>query len=154
MHRSYSSLVAGAMSELMPIGDMLLQADIGNPLGYNEDKQCLQLNKDILHVAGGSWDDPPSHEDVEAVAHKFIERAKAIVDSKSGLWCFKDPRTCLTWAVWSKVLTNPVLICLQRSEDEVVNSLLKRNNMDQIQAKYLYDIYNERINQIWNNERD
>ena len=145
MHRSYTSRLAGMFAGQMPVGKKLLPADRGNPLGYYEDREILQLNKEILKAAGGKWDNPPSWQDVEEIKHLYLDRARELANRYEGEWCFKDPRTILTWPVWDEVLDNRIVVSIMRPKEQVVDSLIRRDGMAAHKAEELWHTYNNRL---------
>lgn len=151
IHRSGTSMVAGMLHHLgVSMGDVLINADKYNPKGYFEDLVFVKINEDILTVAGGSWDVPPSRYQInqvwgtipkDEIPWKFLEdRRLSVLDRMKGevslrnntnrIWGFKDPRTVLTLEAWMPLLSQPKLIIVYRNFDSIVNSLYNRENTE------------------------
>ena len=65
MHRSATSLIAkGLFKTKVHIGSNVLSPDGNNPHGYWEDTHWLNLNKEILELAGGDWYIIPEEEKI------------------------------------------------------------------------------------------
>ena len=95
MHRSGTSLVAGLLRRLgVNMGASFRKPDRHNDLGYFGDLDWLSLNKALINDAGGRWFNPPNEEDVDNALD--VGRVEALVQARSGLWGFKDPRTVFT----------------------------------------------------------
>ena len=145
MHRSATSLVAGGLHNFgVDMGKKLLGGPDSN---YNEleDMDFLRLNWKILKEAGGSWDNPPSEKKILALKEKFAPEIKKLVENKSGLWGWKDPRTTLTIKLYLPYLKNPHFICCFRDPLEVAKSLYKRQKMPIEKGLKLAGIYNQRL---------
>jgi hypothetical protein len=138
MHRSGTSFVASCLGRLgFHVGDDLLPPDQGNPRGYFEDREFLDLNRRILHAA---THDEPGHRDWgwtvsgffdQAGADAFLPEARALVERREAEgrpWAFKDPRTTLLLDLWQRAL-QPVgggrFIFLYRFPWEVLQSIVR-----------------------------
>ena len=138
MHRSGTSMLS-----------QMLQA-MGVWMGDNqdelyEDRDFLQLNRDILADADGIWHDIPSPE---ALAASYERMRPAIVKmltykQRRGLWGWKDPRTSLTAALFHPHLDNPRYIVIRRDLPDVVASLEERNGEGDWAG--VYEQYRQRI---------
>ena len=129
MHRSATSLVAGGLNKFgVNMGSNFIKSDRGNPMGYWENKKFRILNGEILHRAGGSWDNPPPRDKILALKNEFAPRIKDLIkESELPLWGWKDPRTILTIELYLPYLKNPHFICCFRDPMEVAKSLQRRN---------------------------
>src|SRR3972149_1538089 len=73
MHRSGTSLIASILHlSGISMGKEFLRPDNGNPGGYFEDLEFLNLNKTILTQAEGTWRKPPSKERISISGSKNI----------------------------------------------------------------------------------
>ncbi|MDY6937099.1 MAG: sulfotransferase [Cyanobacteriota bacterium] len=153
MHRSGTSLVTHYLAECgLSIGNQLLPADIGNPLGYFEDTDFLDLHRDILKKNKISTFPSkkvnfPIQLDVED-----RQRALEIVGSKRNFsqWGFKDPRTTLMLDFWLEIIESPSFLFLVRHPLTVSDSLVRRGTDRNIVnnptiALKAWKIYNEEI---------
>ena len=64
------------------MGDVLLGADSGNPKGYWEDRDFLELNRTILRDAGGSWHRPPPEENILKLKVKYELSIKKLISAR------------------------------------------------------------------------
>jgi len=151
MHRSGTSVVAGLLNILgVKMGDNLIPKDVNNVSGYYEDAEFHELNREILHAAGGNWHQPPSEEAINKQIN-FNHKIKKLVENKQGLWGWKDPRTVLTANLYVPHLTNPVLVICNRKTEEVVRSLQKRDKFISEKSYQLINDYKTRINNFVSN---
>ncbi len=148
MHRSGTSLVTGVLKHL---GVDMGESDPphitwDSPLGQTEDLAFVKLDNAILAAAGGSWDKPPSHEEIMQQKGKFDGRIKELVASKkSPIWGWKTARNCLTVELYLPHLPNPQFIICRRNTPDICRSLERRDGMDVDTASALVDVYNERL---------
>lgn len=131
MHRSGTSLVAGLLHHLgVFMGDEFASGE--NLWCPYEDPAFVSLNQQILTAAGGSWRKPPSIEAIWRASHPFNERIQRLIRDRSShydLWGWKDPRTCLTVALWHHHITlwsNPHYVMVWRERGKIIASLLQR----------------------------
>ncbi|MDY6973025.1 MAG: sulfotransferase [Thermodesulfobacteriota bacterium] len=134
MHRSGTSLMANLLHHMGV--DMGPNNDIkapDNPRGYYEDMAFVRTNDYILKLAGGSWYNPPTTDNIrQAGETPLMQRhIRSLLNAKSNgaSWGWKDPRTVLTGAIYLQFLENPYLICTHRNPLAVASSLFKRNSM-------------------------
>jgi hypothetical protein len=112
MHRSGTSLVARAVGTLgVPLGDNLWgPREEDNPTGFWEDRDVVELDKQLLERAGVAWNSlvlPEARSWTAAGFQDLRERALAIVRerlSRHGSWAFKDPRAARVLPFWDDVL--------------------------------------------------
>lgn len=130
MHRSGTSLVANYLQRAgLDMGEELLPADVGNPLGYYEDVHIHDLHRELLYKAGIADGFTVTDDDVPvAVDDVFRERAREIMavrDSKEQ-WGWKEPRTALFLDLWRDVLDDARFLFVVRQPLAVLDSLLRR----------------------------
>ncbi|HEX7833705.1 MAG TPA: glycosyltransferase, partial [Thermoanaerobaculia bacterium] len=136
MHRSGTSLVASLLAAWnVRMGDRLLPADGGNPAGYFEDVDFLNLNRRILdactpHEAGHrdwGWTESEAFNAALSSAHR--DAATALVDTRDRAghaWGWKDPRTSMLLDFWDDVLeSNARYLFVYRHPWEVADSMLR-----------------------------
>lgn len=146
MHRSATSLVAGALRNFgVDMGKELLGGKNSKISPHFEDMDFLRLNEQILRAAGGSWDNPPSEKKILSLKEKFASEIKSLIENKTGLWGWKDPRTTLTIKLYLPYLKNPHFICCFREPLEVAKSLYRRQKMPIKKGLKLAKIYNKRL---------
>jgi len=146
MHRSGTSMVTGLLGMCgLYLGDNLKRPMRENPKGFFEDNEFVNINKEILRQSGGRWDVPPAEIKVDGALRG---RMKAFVDKwpPDKVVGLKDPRTCLTFGEWRKVVDDEVrLVYVRRNKDEIADSLHRRNKMDREFAKRLTAYYHDAL---------
>lgn len=124
-HRSGSSVVAGILHQLgVNMGTDLMPPSEHNPRGYFEDMDFVRLNAAILKPWG--WFSLP---DVLERKPLFDNKIKRIVQSREGVWGWKDPRTALTLPLYWEYLTNPYLVVVDRPHLSCAKSLNARDGI-------------------------
>lgn len=155
MHRSGTSMMGAILEKLgVNMGEEKLGASSSNPLGHFEDVNFVNINNRILEDAGGSWDKPPEEESISNLEIKYREDIKRILDEKYkayDIWGWKDPRTSLTIKLYHPFLENVKYIYCLRDENEVANSLSKRDKMPIEDGINLKKIYDKRIEEFLKN---
>ncbi|MEP7013169.1 MAG: sulfotransferase [Acidobacteriota bacterium] len=143
MHRSGTSALARTLALLgCYVGDSddFPAADAANPRGYWERRDVWRLDEDLLQALGAAWDEVGhlnpdlllsalSTEDVQALERRAREIVAGL-DVLSGAgrpWAVKDPRLCLTFPLWRRVLKEPVCVIIERSPLSVARSLAARD---------------------------
>ncbi len=150
MHRSGTSAVTKSL-ELMGVGlgDNLHPAGFDNPKGFWEDRGCIAINDNLLSHLGSAydrlslaWDEIPDDDRVNAWMAAAVELVSRKLDENSGLWGFKDPRTCRLLVFWHRVfLAVKCEVCLVmavRNPLSVAASLAARNGIAAEKAYYLW----------------
>ena len=130
MHKSGTTLVAEILHRSgIPMVEATSSADYyaGNKW---ERESTLAFDKDLLgaHDVESLWLAPPDPATLRR--ESALERAKEIAaraasesatgGSPAGEWGFKDPRACLTWPLWQRVLRAPKLVGVYRHYGAVV----------------------------------
>lgn len=151
MHRSGTSVVSGMLSKIgVDFGSNLLGATYANPAGHYEDKELIRINEDLLIASGGSWDAPPSDDNIRKAFSDRKDRIKKYLKnesrSKSGeYYGIKEPRVSLMIPMYADVLCDVKIIYVTRDEREVANSINKRNKIGLSYAVNLCRYYNREI---------
>lgn len=149
MHRSGSSLLASICNSLgVNMGSDLLEGLKDNPLGHYEDKCFVKLNEDILKACDASWDLPASFDKTISVKPKFNNCIQDLINSKTGIWGWKDPRTSLTIDLYQPYLTNPVYIWCRRDKLKIANSLFERDGIPIWAGIKIFEIYESRVKEF------
>lgn len=117
------------------MGDRLLPADDGNPRGYFEDADFLDLDRRMLMAATPGeaghrdWGWTESERFDAGALAAFRDEAAALVaarDRAAAPWGWKDPRTTLLLDFWDGVLQRDVsFVLLYRHPWEVAASMLR-----------------------------
>lgn len=152
MHRSGTSMVAKQLSQaglyLGPDSALMPPAS-ENPEGFFEHLAFVDLNDEVLNVAGSGWDcPPPVQTDWTGAAfdrHREQARSLAVPLAEHGVWGWKDPRTSLTIPFWESALGPLRVVVVVRNPLEVVTSLHRRNGFSIALSLTLWQIYAERV---------
>ena len=136
MHRSGTSFAASLLAAWnIRMGDQLLAADRGNPSGYFEDVDFLELNRRILiactppdrgHRDWG-WTESENFDAGQLPAHRPAAAALVAARDRAGHpWGWKDPRTSMLLDFWDDVLGGEArFLLLYRHPWEVADSMLR-----------------------------
>lgn len=128
MHRSGTSLVAQWLNNCgLHLGDVLLGKAHSNKFGHFEDKDFLEMHREILQDNALDYDVDVDCDIVVSNYHQ--EKAKMLVDLKNKLhpqWGWKEPRTCLFVDTWDKLISDAKYLIVYRDFKAVVDSLLRR----------------------------
>jgi hypothetical protein len=148
MHRCGTSLVSGLLrilgvdfgsdSDLMPPSKF-------NQKGFFEHVGLNGINVEVLVKFGGEWYAPPAllpgweNSDLLKDIQKRAEERVEAGFGKSELWGFKDPRTCLTFPFWRKVVKGPIkTVVVSRNPIDAAQSL---QEMQRILASEASDLW-------------
>ena len=127
----------------------LMAAQSDNPDGFWENLRFVQLNDEILNATGGAWDLPPwEKESFDAPdLRSFRTKAHLLVDSfgTESIWGWKDPRNCLTFPFWKRLLPGLRTVWMVRNPLEVAYSMRERNGTSYALGLRLWEIYNRRL---------
>jgi len=155
MHRSGTSLFAHYLSESgVELGDHLLPPDRGNPKGYFEDQNIVELHNDILRANGCHYFFNIKRLPKLQVEDSYKKRARKIIQQKKVTgrqWGWKDPRTSLFLHFWSTLINDEVkYIFLFRNPLSVCDSLIRRGTDKMIEEEPVISlkswiIYNKQI---------
>lgn len=136
MHRSGTSMVARALNEA--------GVYMGAIRDHNaEALYAVDLNERLFSTSEASWWQPPTQEDLKGNMPLFEQdlrredlfgahlkhysgRLATLKLSHSGKWGVKDPRLCYTLPWWLERFPEAKVIWVLRDEQEVVQSLMRR----------------------------
>jgi hypothetical protein len=146
MHRSGTSALANVIGRL---GAALgTDADVSDG---SENKPIRACNAAILDALGGHWSAPVGFEPGWTNQPEVVEldaQVRSALDRlpKSGVFAWKDPRTCFTFGFWTQRLTTePVVIMSFRHPLEVADSLNRRNGFGVGHGVALWEAYNRAL---------
>ena len=150
MHRSGTSAVSRVLNllgaDVGPEDDLLTEYD--NPAGHWESRTLTACNDRILAAFGRSWDFPPrlraGWEDSARATRLIPELAEAFasVFDRDRPWVWKDPRTCLTFPLWRRVLGSEArAVLVFRRPAAVVASVGRRDGIPTLYATGLWHRY-------------
>lgn len=120
-----------------------------NPLGHWESRQLSDANERILVALGGSWWAPPM-QPRDWAQTSVMRRLRSRLEKRfhriypTAPWVWKDPRTCLTFPVWSRIWSEgePVVnVVLVRNPGEVSASISTRDGYPIPYALGLWERY-------------
>lgn len=133
--RSGTSLLAGWLHQSgVLMGDRFLEPDEGNPGGYFEDLDFLELHRHFLSrsevEAGRLLEDSTLREAPIACDLPEDDRqaAQALAEARvraGNPWGWKDPRTCYYLELWEELLPEANYLLTYRHPLEVCASLLR-----------------------------
>jgi Sulfotransferase family len=149
MHRSGTSAVSRILNllgaDIGPESNLLTEYD--NPTGHWESKALVACNDRILAAFGRSWDFPPwlapGWEHTPRASRLLPELAETFAAVYgSGPWVWKDPRTCLTFPLWRRVLgTEARVVLVFRDPGAVVASVKRRDGIPSLYTLGLWQHY-------------
>jgi hypothetical protein len=150
MHRSGTSAITRAINLLgFPLGatDDLHQG-WDNPQGHWESSALIDCNERILASLHGAWDMPPPHRagwaDSPTATAMLPDLRAAFTEVYGGLderWLWKDPRICITFPLWRRVLRDPTVVIVLREPHAVASSLHVRESMRPSYSVALWERY-------------
>ena len=142
MHRSGTSLVSHYLHLIgINMGEEFMGRAPGNPRGHFEDMEIFRINQMILEENQLPVFTDNIKRDLRKVNAGLsvsgglggtISKHVNDRDSKYEFWGWKDPRTVLTFNVWSKYCPNAYVIVLFRSMEQTVDSLLRRGSDQEV----------------------
>lgn len=153
MHRSGTSALARGLQVLgVDLGQQLIGPIPGNnEKGFWEDSDINRFNDHLLHKLGSAWDRVAAVDESTLLAdnlHDEREAAGALLRSRLRpgiVFAFKDPRTAVLLPFWQQVFRALRLdadyVVAVRNPAEVVQSLLRRDGMDEVKAVMLWLAY-------------
>ncbi|MGX2030828.1 glycoside hydrolase family 99-like domain-containing protein [Methylocaldum gracile] len=148
MHRSGTSAITRSLDLLgVNLGDNLHPPGFDNPKGFWEDKDCLEINEQLLAYFGSAYDklSIPSRDSepdsfITELKSKAVRLITSRIASHNGKWGFKDPRTCRFLGFWRSVFDacgcDVYFVIALRNPLSVALSLEKRNRIS-IEKGYL-----------------
>ena len=150
MHRSATSLVSEGFKRCgINMGDLLNDPEYPEHNRMNwEDPEFTNMNREILSLAGGHWDDPPSPDKIKTIGITLKNEIKALVSRKNAPgvnWGWKDPRTTLTIDLYMPYLVKPHFYICFRDPADVAESLRIRNGFSFKKGRNLAIQYNNRL---------
>jgi len=143
MHRSGTSMITGILHKCgLELGGNLLMHGKDNPKGHFESREFIRINQEILARNGGRWNSPPKnihfHSGLKNDMRRFVNKFDP--QKISG---FKDPRVCLTFPLWYRVIhPEPIkAVIVVRPFRAIAQSLRKRNGFNIGKGERLADHY-------------
>jgi hypothetical protein len=150
MHRSGTSVLARLLNLLgVDLGPAqgLLEARPDNPKGFWEHGEIVEINERLLRRLGGSSHFPPAFPEGwerSDELDRLRQRARAVIErdfSRSELWGWKDPRTCLTMPFWQRLVPRMRFVVALRRPEDVARSLESRDALLLAEGVHLWLTY-------------
>ena len=150
MHRSGTSAVGGVLGALgfqTPAADDRMDWPESNPEHW-ESMSLTVFDDELMDRLGGSWDAPPDLPDqwetgAAASAQPDPGPVVAAAFPDPGPLMWKDPRICLLYPYWKRLIPGPVAVVLVwRAPSAVAGSLHRRDGMDPALGVALWERYN------------
>ena len=135
MHRSGTSAVARLLNMMgcYFAGEGLSNGySVDNPKGYWERRDVIETNTQLLKSIDCDWD-RVANFDLKRVTQDSLRKFNGQVQTlllnleANRPWFIKDPRLCLTFPLWRRLLEMPICIVVHRNPIEIAKSLEKRN---------------------------
>jgi hypothetical protein len=150
MHRSGTSAATNLIHLLgLPTAreSDLVPATGENPKGYWESSSLVAFNTRVLEAVGSEtgcplalapdWERDPRLEDLREEAPAAFLRV-----FPTAPWVWKDPRNCLTFSFWRRVLAvRPLAVLVYRNPLEIAASLRARSGENKIYTLALWERY-------------
>jgi hypothetical protein len=131
-HRSGTSLVCQLLHRAgLFLGDDLLGAAFSNPHGHFEDREVVDLHRQILSDNGRTW--LIGEPFLPVVTEPHWQKLRRIVEQRNAdydLWGFKDPRMCLFMMLWKHLLPNAKVLLVYRHFSDSTYSLERRQSTE------------------------
>jgi GT2 family glycosyltransferase len=144
MHRSGTSLLSSLVGSLgVYLGENFVPADVHNPAGYFEDKECIDIQERLLEALGQPWHGEkgmlpfPSRWWYAPDLQPLLDELRGWIDrriaSGADIWALKDPRTTRFLPMWQELLetrgVTPRYVLAVRDPAAVVASEVARDNV-------------------------
>ena len=145
MHRSGTSALAGLLhTNGVSMGKTFLPPPLPeNPYGFFEDIEFRRLNDKLLALNNYNVKSySPYIPSIFLVTRELRRDMRSLIDTRSGCWGFKDPRTCLTLHLWVSALPqHTVVVVTRRPYHAIGRSLALRGNCTVEQGERLAASY-------------
>jgi hypothetical protein len=157
MHRSGTSLLTHLLTLLgVDLGGDLLAANVHNEMGYWENESVYRTQNDLMNHIAKDWGDfgfayPfaidwQRRPEFQTFQDTLVSIVRAELAKASGLWGFKDPRTCRLLPMWKDIFAQlnlkPHYVLAVRNPAVAVESLLKMYPLDPLHAEWVWLLHN------------
>lgn len=144
--RSGTSILMKILQSLgMKTSDSMLQGNLGNPDGYYEDLDILQVHKEVIDNFGLRTLFSEKADWLKtSFANKSILKLKDILNKNlnenNPVWGFKDPRTATVLPMWNRIFSNhlvkPKFVLIVRNPSSVAVSLMKQVGSNELFVEF------------------
>jgi len=150
MHRSGTSALTGVLSLLgiYPGENLLPAMEDVNPKGFWEHAEIVSIHDQLLGALGSAWYDVnplPEQWWLTPIATECRNKIVSVLHrdfSNHNIWVIKDPRMCRLLQLWQEVFRElgckPLYILSLREPNEVAHSLLKRDDLEEVESCLLW----------------
>jgi hypothetical protein len=143
MHRSGSSAFTGAINKYWPegvsFGRLVGLVNESNPKGFFESEHILSFNHHLMLRLGVEWYDTKSlskevYQNVYLNSTNFARLREIFLNDfgNCDTIVIKDPRIIVLWELYTQVMKDLgwkyKIVTITRSNQEICQSLIKRNN--------------------------
>ena len=151
MHRSGTSMVAALVEKMgvSQLGQKPKKPAADNPDGFWEDLALQKISDGLLAASGHTWSNlggemtskaSKVNETLIATARNDVYQLRQDIGEP---WFIKDPRICLVFEEWSRILLlKAPVIFIVRDPHDVASSLMQRDSIAQQEALALWYRYN------------
>ena len=151
MHRSGTSMVAALVEKMgvSQLGQKPKKPAADNPDGFWEDLALQKISDGLLAASGHTWSNlggemtskaSKVNETLIATARNDVYQLRQDIGEP---WFIKDPRICLVFEEWSRILLlKAPVIFIVRDPHDVASSLKQRDSIAQREALALWYRYN------------
>jgi hypothetical protein len=128
--RSGTSFIAGLLAgHGVWVGDCI-EADQHNQMGYYENKQIVQITKDLLKGNGmkARSDTHPIYIHNNVLSYQPNIRKEVLkVVGRQKAWLYKDSKILLTPSYWVSQFPEAIWILPYRDQDKIIDSLMRHD---------------------------
>jgi hypothetical protein len=131
-HRSGTSLLTQLLHRAgLFVGDDLLGAMPSNPYGHFEDREVLELHREVMEDHGVGWQvDQPQLFSLSPRHWSRMEQFVAKREAAHRNWGFKEPRVCFFLGSWKYLLPDARFVIVYRDPADCARSLENRHARD------------------------
>jgi hypothetical protein len=128
-----------------------LPPDVNNPRGYFETEEILELNEEVLELAGVNWHTVFSNSlhgrwqqnsALDAVRQRLADHIAEKANRSPELWAIKEPRVSLLLPLYEQIFEqcnlSPIYVLCIRDPRAVALSLKRRDNFPAILSELLW----------------
>lgn len=112
--------------------------------GHFENRSVITINDCILRMAGGSWRNVPSNQEIVSAGFRCRRMIETFSKTFNGT-IMSDPRLCLTTSVWEEFCEklDYLILCI-RNPSRVASALSKSEKMSVVESLQMWYTYNVR----------
>jgi tetratricopeptide (TPR) repeat protein len=157
MHRSGTSLLTNLLTVLgVDLGVNLLPGNVHNKMGYWENEGIYRTQDALMNYIAKDWGecglaypfaiDWKRLPEFRTFQQQLVSIVRAELAGATGMWGFKDPRTCRLLPMWQQIFAEldlePLYVLAVRDPAAVVESMVKVQALDPLHAEWVWLLYN------------